>query len=153
MEIKKIVIGSDHAGYNLKLKVKAHLESRGFEVTDVGTNTPESCNYTVYADALCKAIAAGEADLGILVCGTGIGMSIAANKHKGIRAACCSDTFSARLTRLHNDANVLCFGARVVGQGLALDLADVFVDTEFEGGKHKTRIDMFAAFENGELKG
>ena len=95
----------------------------------------------------------GECELGILICGTGIGMSMAANKHKGIRAACCSDTFSARLTRLHNDANVLCFGARVVGQGLALDLADVFVDTEFEGGKHKTRIDMFTALEQGELKG
>ena len=153
MENKRIIMGSDHAGYNLKLKVKAHLESRGFEVVDVGTNTPESCNYTVYADALCQAIAAGEADLGILVCGTGIGMSIAANKHKGIRAACCSDTFSARLTRLHNDANVLCFGARVVGYGLALDLVDTFVDAEFEGGKHQKRIDLFVDIENGELKG
>ena len=147
MEIKKIVMGSDHAGYNLKLKVKAHLESRGFEVMDVGTNSPESCNYTVYAHALCEAIQKGEAPLGILVCGTGIGMSMAANKHKGIRAACCSDTFSARLTRLHNDANVLCFGARVVGAGLALELVDAFVDTEFEGGKHQTRVDMVMQIE------
>ena len=147
MEIKKIVIGSDHAGYNLKLKVKAHLESRGFEVTDVGTNTPESCNYTVYADALCKAIAAGEADLGILVCGTGIGMSIAANKHKGIRAACCENTFSARMTRMHNDANVLCLGERVVGFGLACDMVDLFIDTPFEGGRHQARVDDINALD------
>ena len=150
MEIKKIVIGSDHAGYNLKLKVKAHLESRGFEVTDVGTNTPESCNYTVYADALCKAIAAGEADLGILVCGTGIGMSIAANKHKGIRAACCENTFSARMTRMHNDANVLCIGERVMGYGLACDMVDLFVNTPFEGGRHQARVDDLNALDAGK---
>ena len=151
--MKKLVIGCDHAAPELKAIVRDHLIERGFEVIDVGTHTTDSCNYPDYAHALCKKIQSGECDLGILICGTGIGMSMAANKHKGIRAACCSDTFSARLTRLHNDANVLCFGARVVGQGLALDLADIFVDTEFEGGKHKTRIDMFAAFENGELKG
>ena len=149
----KIVIGCDHAGYNIKNAVKKHVEEKGYEVIDVGTNSTDSCHYPLFASAACKKILDGECELGILICGTGIGMSIAANKHKGIRAACCSDTFSARLTRLHNDANVLCFGARVVGQGLALDLADIFVDTEFEGGKHKTRIDMFAAFENGELKG
>ena len=141
MENKRIVMGSDHAGYNLKLKVKAHLEARGFEVMDVGTHTTDSCNYTVYADALCKAIAAGEADLGILVCGTGIGMSIAANKHKGIRAACCDNSFSARMTRMHNDANVLCIGERVMGYGLACDMADLFVDTPFEGGRHQARVD------------
>ena len=151
--MKKLVIGCDHAAPELKAIVRDHLIERGFDVVDVGTHTTDSCNYPDYAHALCKKIQSGECELGILICGTGIGMSMAANKHKGIRAACCSDTFSARLTRLHNDANVLCFGARVVGQGLALDLADVFVDTEFEGGKHKTRIDMFAAFENGELKG
>ena len=150
MEIKKIVMGSDHAGYNLKLKVKAHLESRGFEVTDVGTNTPESCNYTVYADALCKAIAAGEADLGILVCGTGIGMSIAANKHKGIRAACCENTFSARMTRMHNDANVLCIGERVMGYGLACDMVDLFVNTPFEGGRHQARVDDLNALDESK---
>ena len=141
MENKRIVMGSDHAGYNLKLKVKAHLEARGFEVMDVGTHTTDSCNYTVYADALCKAIAAGEADLGILVCGTGIGMSMAANKHKGIRAACCENTFSARMTRMHNDANVLCIGERVMGYGLACDMADLFIDTPFEGGRHQARVD------------
>lgn len=147
MENKKIVMGSDHAGLQLKLKVKAHLEARGFEVTDVGTNTPESCNYTVYADALCKTLTAGDADLGILVCGTGIGMSIAANKHKGIRAACCENTFSARMTRMHNDANVLCFGERVIGYGLACDLVDLFVDTPFEGGRHQARVDDLNALD------
>ena len=151
--MKKLVIGCDHAAPELKAIVRDHLIARGFDVTDVGTHTTDSCNYPDYAHALCEKIQSGECELDILICGTGIGMSMAANKHRGIRAACCSDTFSARLTRLHNDANVLCFGARVVGQGLALDLADIFVDTEFEGGKHKTRIDMFAAFENGELKG
>ena len=150
MENKRIIMGSDHAGYNLKLKVKAHLEARGFEVVDVGTNTPESCNYTVYADALCKAIAAGEADLGILVCGTGIGMSIAANKHKGIRAACCENTFSARMTRMHNDANVLCIGERVMGYGLACDMVDLFVDTPFEGGRHQARVDALNALDAGK---
>lgn len=147
MENKKIVMGSDHAGLQLKLKVKAHLEARGFEVTDVGTNTPESCNYTVYADALCKTLTAGDADLGILICGTGIGMSIAANKHKGIRAACCENTFSARMTRMHNDANVLCFGERVIGYGLACDLVDLFVDTPFEGGRHQARVDDLNALD------
>ncbi len=147
MENKKIVMGSDHAGLQLKLKVKAHLEARGFEVTDVGTNTPESCNYTVYADALCKTLTAGDADLGILVCGTGIGMSIAANKHKCIRAACCENTFSARMTRMHNDANVLCFGERVIGYGLACDMVDLFVDTPFEGGRHQARVDDLNALD------
>ena len=151
--MKKLVIGCDHAAPELKAIVRDPLIERGFDVTDVGTHTTDSCNYPDYAHALCQKIQSGECELGILICGTGIGMSMAANKHKGIRAACCSDTFSARLTRLHNDANVLCFGARVVGQGLALDLADIFVDTEFEGGKHKTRIDMFVDIENGELKG
>ena len=150
MENKKIVMGSDHAGLQLKLKVKAHLEARGFEVLDVGTNTPESCNYTVYADALCKALTAGEANLGILVCGTGIGMSIAANKHKGIRAACCENTFSARMTRMHNDANVLCFGERVIGYGLACDMVDLFVDTPFEGGRHQARVDDLNALDESK---
>ena len=150
MENKRIVMGSDHAGLGLKLKVKAHLEARGFEVTDVGTHAPESCNYTVYADALCKTLTAGEADLGILVCGTGIGMSIAANKHKGIRAACCENTFSARMTRMHNDANVLCFGERVIGYGLACDMVDLFVDTPFEGGRHQARVDDLNALDESK---
>ncbi len=147
MEIKKIVMGSDHAGFGLKQKVKAHLESRGIEVIDVGTDTPESCNYTIYADALCKVIQSGEASLGILVCGTGIGMSMAANKHAGIRAAACENTFSARMTRMHNDANVLCFGERVIGYGLACDMVDLFIDTPFEGGRHQARVDDINALD------
>ena len=142
MKVNKIAIGCDHAAYDLKLKLIAHLNAQGVETVDVGTDSAESCDYPVFADALCKKITTGECERGILVCGTGIGMSIAANKHKGIRAACCSDTFSARLTREHNDANVLCFGARVVGEGLAYDLADIFVSTDYEGGKHARRVAM-----------
>lgn len=148
--MKKLIIGCDHAAPELKDLVRDHLRARGFEVEDVGVHTTESCNYPVIAHTLCTKLLAGEAELGILICGTGIGMSMAANKHKGIRAACCSDTFSARLTREHNDANVLCFGARVVGAGLALDLADAFVDAEFEGGKHQKRVDMITAIEAGD---
>ena len=150
MNIKKITIGCDHAACDLKLQVIEHLKERGIECIDVGTYTSDSCNYPDYAHALCKNIQDGVTELGILICGTGIGMSMAANKHRGIRAAVCSDTFSARLTREHNDANVLCFGARVVGMGLAFDLVDNFIDANFEGGKHQTRVDMINAIENGE---
>ena len=150
MEIKKIVMGSDHAGYGLKLKVKAHLESRGIEVIDVGTDSTDSCNYTVFAHALCEAITGGVAPLGILICGTGIGMSMAANKHVGIRAAACENTFSARMTRMHNDANVLCLGERVVGYGLACDMVDLFVDTPFEGGRHQARVDDLNALDESK---
>ena len=146
----KLVVGCDHAACDLKSKVITHLKEQGYAVTDVGTYTSDSCNYPDYAHAACVKIQSGEADLGILICGTGIGMSMAANKHRGIRAAACSDTFSARLTREHNDANVLCFGARVVGEGLALDLVDAYLDAEFMGGKHQTRVDMITAIEAGE---
>ena len=145
--MKKIIIGCDHGGFELKKEVIAHLEKRGIEVTDVGTYSTDSCNYPDYARAVCKRIQSGEFERGILVCGTGIGISIAANKHNGIRAACCSDTFSARMTRMHNDANVLCFGGRVVGAGLACDMVDLFVDTEFEGGRHQSRVDMLTEIE------
>jgi ribose 5-phosphate isomerase B len=147
MKTSKVIIGCDHAGYNLKLQVLEHLKEKGVEFVDVGTNSPESCHYPEIAHAVCTKVQAGEAPVGILICGTGIGMSMAANKHLGIRAACCSDTFSARLTREHNDANVLCFGERVIGAGLAMDLVDAFLDAEFIGGKHATRVDMFMAFE------
>ena len=147
MNNKTITVGCDHAGLNLKKIVIAHLEERGFEVLDVGTHSTDSCDYPQIAHELCKNIQDGKTELGILVCGTGIGMSMAANKHRGIRAAACSDTFSARLTRVHNDANVLCFGERVVGMGLALDLVDAFVDAEFEGGKHQRRVDMITQIE------
>ena len=151
MKNNKIVIGSDHAGYSLKIKVIDHLKERGFEVIDVGTNSADRCDYPVYAHALCEKIQSGECELGILVCGTGVGMSMAANKHKGIRAACCSDTFSARLTRMHNDANVLCFGERVVGYGLACDLVDNFLDAEYEGAQHAKRVEMIIGYENGNF--
>jgi len=140
--MKKIVIGCDHGGLELKNEIIVHLNKRGIEITDVGTYTSDSCNYPDYARALCKKIQSGEFERGILVCGTGIGMSMAANKFKGIRAACCSDTFSARMTRMHNNANVLCLGGRVIGAGLACDMVDLFVDTAFEGGRHQARVDM-----------
>ena len=143
----KIIIGCDHGGLDLKNEIIVHLNKKGIEVTDVGTYTSDSCNYPDYARALCERIQSGEFERGILVCGTGIGMSMAANKHNGIRAACCSDTFSARMTRMHNDANVICLGGRVVGVGLALDMIDLFVDTEFEGGRHSERVQMIKDIE------
>ena len=144
----KLVIGCDHAGYAIKGIVKDHLISMGHEVVDVGTNSADSCHYPVYAKAACKKILDGECELGILICGTGIGLSMAANKHNGIRAAACSDTFSARLTREHNDANMLCFGERVVGVGLALDLVDAFINAEYmNSGNHVTRVAMLADIE------
>lgn len=148
----KIAIGCDHAGYTIKEKVADHIRSLGHEIVDVGTHSTESCHYPLYADALCKKITDGECTLGVLICGTGVGMSMAANKHKGIRAACVSDTFSAKLTRQHNDANVLCFGERVVGIGMALELVDAFLGAEFEGGKHALRVGMITSIENGTLK-
>ena len=145
----KLAIGCDHAGFALKGAVIEHLRALGHNVTDCGTYSAESCDYPDYAAAVCEKIVSGEAERGILVCGTGIGMSIAANKVRGIRAACCSDTFSARFTRLHNDANVLCFGARVVGEGLALDLVDLFVETPYENtGNHPRRVAKISEMEN-----
>lgn len=152
MKIKQITIGSDHAGYSLKLKVIEHLQERGIDVIDVGTHSEASCDYPDFAHAVCKNVQDGVTELGILVCGTGIGMSMAANKHKGILAAACSDTFSARLTRVHNNANVLCFGERVVGQGLAMDLVDAFIDADFEGGKHQRRVNMILDIEKAEAE-
>ena len=145
---RTIAIASDHAALDLKSEIKKHLEAQGISVEDYGTYTLDSCNYPDYAEKVCDAVTSGKQDLGILVCGTGIGMSMAANKCKGIRAACCTDTFSARFTRLHNDANVLCMGARVIGAGLACDIADIFINTDFEGGRHQTRVDMVMALEN-----
>ena len=144
----KIVIGCAHAGYAIKGIVKDHLTSMGHEVVDVGTDSTASCHYPVYASAACKKILDGECEPGILICGTGIGMSMAANKHNGIRAACCSDTFSARLTREHNDANMLCFGERVVGAGLALELVAAFLGAEYlYNGNHVTRVAMLKDIE------
>ncbi len=145
----KIAVGCDHAGFAIKEAVLNHLKEKGYEYIDVGTYSNASCHYPVYAHAVCEKILSAECDLGILICGTGIGMSMAANKHKGIRAACCSDTFSARLTREHNNANVLCFGERVVGAGLALELVDAFLGAEYlNNGNHVTRVAMLEDIEN-----
>ena len=148
----KIVLGCDHAGFNIKDAVIAHIQSKGHEVIEVGTFSSDSCHYPLFAHAACEKILDGTCELGILICGTGIGMSIAANKHDGIRAACCSDVFSARLTREHNNANILCFGERVVGLGLALDLVDAFLNAEYaNGGNHLTRVAMLSQIEQGTL--
>lgn len=147
----KIAIGADHGGYTLKEALKKHLAEKGVEVCDFGTNSSESCDYALIAAPLAHAVANKEYDLGVLVCGTGIGMSMAANKVKGIRAACCSDYFSAKFTRLHNDANILCMGERVIGPGLAAELVDVFIETTYEGGRHARRVAQIAQIENGEL--
>lgn len=147
----KIAIGADHGGYELKCAIKEHLIANGYEVVDYGTDSTESVDYAPIAARTARGITSGECDRGILCCGTGIGISMAANKVNGIRAACCSDYFSAKYTRLHNDANILCMGGRVVGVGLALELVDVFLNTEFEGGRHQKRIDQIAAIENGTL--
>ncbi len=150
MDKKVVAVGCDHGAYYMKEAVKAHLSGLGYEVLDLGTDSAESVNYPEYASAVCNAIRGKKAALGILMCGTGIGMSIAANKHRGIRAALCSDTFSARFTRMHNDANVLCMGARVIGEGLALDIVDSFISAEYEGGRHGARLDMIAEIEKSE---
>ena len=147
---KKIVLGADHAGYLLKNFIAEQLKKEGYEVTDVGTNSPDSCDYPVYAEKTCSAVLDGTGELAVLVCGTGIGMSLAANKVKGIRAAACSEHFSAKYTRLHNNSNILCLGGRVIGVGTALELADLFVDTEFEGGRHGRRVDMITDIENNK---
>ncbi len=138
-----IALGCDHGGYDLMQEVKAHLEERGLEYKDYGTYSKESCDYPVYGKKVAEAIVSGECDKGILICGTGIGISIAANKVKGIRAAVVSDCFSAQATREHNDANIIAFGGRVVGAGLALKIVDTFLDTPFSNGeRHVKRISM-----------
>jgi len=142
-----IAIGSDHGGYELKKEIMAHLDAAGALYEDCGTYDTESCDYPDYAHAVCKKIQDGEADSGILICGTGIGMSIAANKHKGIRAAVCGDCFSAKFTRRHNDANVLCLGARVTGPGLAMEIVDLFLNEKFEGGRHARRVEKIKELE------
>jgi len=135
-----IAIGSDHGGYALKEQIKKHLDELGLAYRDYGTDSEASCDYPIYGEAVARAVAGGEAERGIVICGTGIGISIAANKVRGIRAAVCGDCYSAEMTRRHNDANVLCMGARVVGEGLAMKIVDVFLETPFEGGRHARRV-------------
>ena len=142
-----LAIGSDHGGFALKKEIMAHLDERGIAYKDFGTFTEESCDYPDIAEPVARAVAAGEFDRGILICGTGIGMSMSANKVTGIRAALCGDCYSAEFTRRHNDANVLTLGARVLGAGLALKIVDIFLDTAFEGGRHARRIAKIADIE------
>ena len=137
-----IALGCDHGGYALMQSVKKHLDEKGLEYKDFGTYSTDSCDYPIYGKAAANAVASGECERGILICGTGIGISIAANKVKGIRAALCSDCFSAEMTRRHNNANMLAMGARVLGEGLALQIVDIFLNTPFDGGRHARRVDM-----------
>lgn len=146
----KIAIGCDHGGFDHKNAIAEHLRERGFEVTDFGIYENKSVDYPQIALKVANSVSSCENELGILVCGTGIGMSMAANKVKGIRAAAVSDHFSAKYTRLHNNANILCLGGRVIGIGTALELADLFVDTEYEGGRHQKRIDMITDIEKSQ---
>lgn len=142
MENLRIAIGSDHGGYEYKEQIVSHLKEKGYECVDVGTHSTDSCDYPVIARAVTTKITTGEAARGILICGTGIGMSIVANKVKGIRAALCGDTFSARASRAHNNSNVLCLGERVIGINLAMDIVDIWLESKFEGGRHQRRVDM-----------
>lgn len=137
----RIIIGSDHGGYKLKNEIIKHLKASGYEISDKGCFSEESCDYPIIAKDVVKEVLSSSGK-GILVCGTGIGMSIAANRYEGIRASHCTDTFTARMTRAHNNSNVLCLGERITGVGLALDIVDVWLKTEFEGGRHQKRIDM-----------
>lgn len=143
-----IAIGADHGGVNLKEIIKKFLEKKGIEYKDFGTNSTDSCDYPDYAKKVCDSIISGECERGILVCGTGIGMSIAANKIKGIRAAHVTDTYSAAKTREHNNANVICLGERITGCDLALEIVNAYLEAEFMGGRHQTRVDKIMALED-----
>ena len=138
----KVVLSSDHAAIDLRRAVADHIAAQGFEVEDIGPKTTESTHYPKHGQAAAEAVASGRADLGIILCGTGQGIMMAANKVKGIRCGVCSDTFSAAMIRQHNNANMLSLGARVVGEGLALEIVDAFLGAEFEGGRHAPRVDM-----------
>ena len=143
MQKRKIYIGADSAGYYLKEELKGKLTAAGYDVTDCGTDSDASCHYPLFASAVCEPVAkAPDTTFGVLICGTGIGMSMCANKYHGVRAALCSDTYSAKMTRAHNDANVICMGARVIGLGLAKDIVDAYLGAEYEGGRHAIRVEM-----------
>ena len=143
----RIALGSDHGGLSLKEEIIKHLKSKNIEVTDFGTHTEDSCDYPDYALKVAEEVVAGNFELGILVCGTGIGVSICANKVPGIRAALCGDTFSAHATREHNNANILTLGERTIGTGLALDIVDTFINAKFLGARHQIRIDKITEIE------
>jgi ribose 5-phosphate isomerase B len=142
MPFKKIVIGSDHAGFEMKEKLVAHLKSLGLDLEDAGTGSSESCDYPEFGEKVARAVASGAADAGVLVCGSGIGMSMAANKVAGVRALVCDEPLSARMSRLHNNANVLCLGGRMIGVEMAKEILNVWLNTEFEGGRHQRRVEL-----------
>ena len=143
----KIAIGNNHAAVELKQEMKEYLESKGHQVVDLGVNSTESCNYPEYGEAVGRAVVAGDVDCGVLICGTGVGISIAANKVKGVRAAVCSEPVTARLVKEHNNANIIAFGARIVGSETAKAILDAYLGAEFLGGRHQTRIDMIHEIE------
>lgn len=147
----KIAIGSDHVGLELKKEIIDYLVEKGIEVKDFGTDSPERCDYPVYGYKVAMAVSSGEFDKGILICGTGVGMSLAANKVKGIRCVVCSEPYSALLSRKHNDTNILAMGARVVGAELAKMIVDCWINAEYEGGRHQKRVEMIAQIENGKF--
>lgn len=146
----KLAIGSDHGGFRLKEAIKTYLLAHDYEVTDFGTESEDSCDYPDFALPVAEAVAKGEYDKGILICGTGIGIGIVANKVKGVRAALCHDTFSAEACRNHNDANILTMGERIVGEGLALKIVETFLNSDFEGGRHQRRVDKIKALEENQ---
>lgn len=148
----KIALACDHGGLNLKGKISAHLRERGYEVVDFGTYTADSCDYPDFALPAAEAVASGKCEKGVIVCSTGIGVSIVANKVPGVRCAHCHDSYCAEYTRLHNDSNVLALGEKVVGEGYALKIVDTFLDTEFEGGRHQRRVDKITAIEKKYCK-
>jgi ribose 5-phosphate isomerase B len=145
---KRIVLSSDHAAISLRQAIARHIEAQGWEVVDIGPTTPESTHYPKHGEAAARLVASGDCALGIILCGTGQGIMMAANKVKGIRCGACSDTFSARMIRQHNNANMLAIGARVTGEDLALDIVGAFLLAQFEGGRHATRVDMISAIES-----
>lgn len=147
----KIALACDHGGVNLKTAIKEHLKKKGYEVIDFGTNSSDSVDYPDYAYKAAKAVVNKEAECGILVCGTGIGIGIAANKVKGIRCATLGDTFSARMTKAHNNSNMIALGERVTGIGLGLDIVDAYINSSFEGGRHQSRVDKIMEIEKNEL--
>lgn len=151
--IMRIIIGNDHAATGMKFDIMEYLKELGHVVKNIGTDDMASCDYPAYAERAGRAVASGEADCGILICGTGVGMAIAANKVPGVRAAACSDATTARLVKEHNDANILTFGARIVGTALARDIVKAYLDAEFLGGRHKERVDMILAMEDAWREG
>jgi ribose 5-phosphate isomerase B len=148
----KIAIGSDHGGVELKAVIISHLYEKGIEVMDLGTQSSDSCDYPVYGEKVGETVIAGQADLGIVICGTGLGISMAANKVPGIRCALCTNEFMAEMAKAHNNANVLALGARVLGEGLALRIVDVFLKSAFEGGRHGRRVEAIGQIEDKYLK-